>query len=47
MPVLDSNRSVSLKQVGFKFGRWLDVLYMELLVSEANPSVGPDKVENS
>jgi phosphinothricin acetyltransferase len=36
-----------LKQVGFKFGRWLDVIYMELLVSEANPSVGPDKAENS
>ena len=22
-----------LKQVGFKFGRWLDVIYMELLLS--------------
>jgi L-amino acid N-acyltransferase YncA len=21
-----------LKQIGFKFGRWLDVIYMELLL---------------
>ena len=25
-----------LKQVGFKFGRWLDVIYMELLLPPAN-----------
>ncbi len=24
-----------LKQVGFKFGRWLDVIYMELLLAES------------
>ena len=27
-----------LKQVGFKFGRWLDVIYMELMVEEFSQS---------
>lgn len=29
------------KQVGFKFGRWLDVLYMERLLAARGPAVGP------
>jgi L-amino acid N-acyltransferase YncA len=29
------------RQVGFKFGRWLDVLYMERLLPTPNPVPGP------
>jgi phosphinothricin acetyltransferase len=28
-----------LRQVGFKFGRWLDVVYLELLLNEPPPNV--------
>jgi phosphinothricin acetyltransferase len=28
-----------LKQVGFKFGRWLDVVYMELILDTACPKL--------
>ena len=30
-----------LKQVGFKFGRWLDVIYMELMLDAAWPKSKP------
>jgi phosphinothricin acetyltransferase len=30
-----------LKQVGFKFGRWLDVVYMELMLPVSSPESAP------
>jgi phosphinothricin acetyltransferase len=30
-----------LKQVGFKFGRWLDVVYMELMLPVSSPASAP------
>ncbi len=34
-------RVAHLKQVGFKFGRWLDVVYMELLLEDRVTARGP------
>src|SRR5262249_29158084 len=33
-------RVACLREVGFKFGRWLDVAYMQLMVSPAKPGNG-------